>query len=579
MLRTLCRLSTREVLNLKISFRSQSRCGGWPLEMEDLKTLKTIVQDKITCRTRVDPGLVEFLHNPPYIPMTNVPRVPTTANIPEIHEYQHPKPIAKWSEQESALNELAKKAKRLLIISIPNDIFQALDSCEISKDLWLELKKQLEGGAKNLKNNRALCINEYFSFKALPSESIQSTNNRYNFLTNKCKRYGINRTSEENIVSQENRILKLMAPVGGPLALVGNATKVQNKGKKEKMTEDVQKKKKKKKVAYKGRDKRDDRGRGYGELRKFVREEHGEHRQDERGGDERRGGKKMDDRECRSNANKGKPVREATFFKKKAEYYTQRSLMAEQEYLLTDESSDEGDNNALFCGMTKVNTSDGDSEVSTSDSSSNDFEKKLFELQNNFLSCKNTCLELEKKLAFFKRESRLLTQEKDKLYLEKKSLVSEHISEKNVLKEKIGLFRFGHPETQTQMDFVCMMIPEKELSSEAPEFVPTSMEEKLFKRFLENYLRKIYENHFLNHPDITSEVHEIFQQDLLKCLSVPEVVPCTLKNINISKDTNDRQGNTCLENYASIHRDFLDSDSESESESSSVDEETSSVEQ
>ncbi|KAI3692956.1 hypothetical protein L6452_32781 [Arctium lappa] len=129
--------------------------------------------------------------------MTIVPRVP--AITPKVIEYQKPKPVIEWSEQEKELHELAKKAKRL-IMAIPNDIFQSLDSCKTSKDLWLELEKQLEGGAKTQKNNRALCINEYYAFKALPNESLQSTYNRFNSLINKCRRYGIHITSKENNV-------------------------------------------------------------------------------------------------------------------------------------------------------------------------------------------------------------------------------------------------------------------------------------------------------------------------------------------------------------------------------------------
>ena len=47
-----------------------------------------------------------------------------------------------------------------------SEIFESLDACDISKELWSELQKQLEGGVKNLKNNRALCITKYFIFKA-----------------------------------------------------------------------------------------------------------------------------------------------------------------------------------------------------------------------------------------------------------------------------------------------------------------------------------------------------------------------------------------------------------------------------
>ncbi|KAI3667081.1 hypothetical protein L6452_42125 [Arctium lappa] len=88
--------------------------------------------------------------------------------------------------------------------------------------------------------------------------------------------------------------------------------------------------------------------------------------------------------------------------------------------------------------MAEVHSSDDKSEVSTSSSYNSNSEIKLLEVQNGLLAYKSMCSEIEKKLAFFERETKLLTQEKDKLYLERKSLVSEHIVEKKGLKEKIS---------------------------------------------------------------------------------------------------------------------------------------------
>ncbi|KAI3770174.1 hypothetical protein L6452_01297 [Arctium lappa] len=601
----------------------------------------------------VDPGLVEFLQNPPFIPMTTVPRVPATANTPEILEYQHPKHVLEWSEEEKAQHELAKKAKRLIIMAIPNDIFQSLDSCETSKDLWLELEKQLEGGAKTLKNSRALCINEYFAFKALPGESIQSTYNRYNYLINKCKRYGIHRTSEENnvrfqqslndewihltmymqatfdldvwsisdlfrtLISQENRIFKLTTSVG--------AEEAQRKKKKKVLVAESESEEDSdeeidmaalaktltlmtrqfncglKKPEYRGREERDDRSRGYGEARRQEREKSGEPRQEERNG------QRSDDRagqfaaECRSSANKGKPTRDAAFYKKKAEYYTQRSLMVEQENLVTDESSDEEDT-ALFCGMAEVHSSNNESEVSTSNSCNSDFENKLLEIQNDLLAYKNTCSDLEKKLSFFERETRLLIEEKDKLYLENKFLISEHISTKKGFKEKItnldkalkdkdaqkvhekvkakigrrGLgFEDIDPYTGNKRNKSLSNIfcPGKFLKPSLPNLLSTFMRRRTSEG---PHLRKPLQMANVCHPDLTSELREIFEQDLQNCLNVPMVIPCISKILNTSEDTNG-QSKALIESQALIHKDFLDSDSESESESS-VDNGTSSVE-
>ncbi|KAJ9542509.1 hypothetical protein OSB04_029015 [Centaurea solstitialis] len=83
----------------------------------------------------IHPRITEFLHNPPFIPVTLIPRVPATAITPE-------------DEEEKELASLAPKCKRLLIMALPNDIFMSLDHC-------------LEGGIASLKNNITICINEY----------------------------------------------------------------------------------------------------------------------------------------------------------------------------------------------------------------------------------------------------------------------------------------------------------------------------------------------------------------------------------------------------------------------------------
>ncbi|KAJ9553058.1 hypothetical protein OSB04_017103 [Centaurea solstitialis] len=82
-------------------------------------------------------------------------------------------------------------------MAIPHDIFKSVDHCYLSKDIWAELERQIEGGRKTLKNNRAVCINEYHTFKALEGESLSDTYSRFNTLINNCKRYGIVRSAED----------------------------------------------------------------------------------------------------------------------------------------------------------------------------------------------------------------------------------------------------------------------------------------------------------------------------------------------------------------------------------------------
>ena len=47
------------------------------------------------------------------------------------------------------------------------------------------------------------------------------------------------------------------------------------------------------------------------------------------------------------------------------------------------------------------------------------------------------------------------------------------IPKKYMTQKQIGLFRFCHPETQSNKAFVCIVSPKKKLSPNAPEFIPT----------------------------------------------------------------------------------------------------------
>ena len=70
--------------------------------------------------------------------------------------------------------------------------------------------------------------------------------------------------------------------------------------------------------------------------------------------------------ECYSKYSRPKPQKDAAYYKKKAEYYTQRSLLAEKDDLQTDESSADEANDPSFCGMANIDSPESDQEVSTS---------------------------------------------------------------------------------------------------------------------------------------------------------------------------------------------------------------------
>ena len=47
------------------------------------------------------------------------------------------------------------------------------------------------------------------------------------------------------------------------------------------------------------------------------------------------------------------------------------------------------------------------------------------------------------------------------------------ISKNYMTQKQIGLFRFGYPETQSDVAFVCIISPETKLSPDAPKYIPS----------------------------------------------------------------------------------------------------------
>ena len=89
----------------------------------------------------VHPDLPEYQHNPPYIPTRVVPCVPATATADEVPEQIKPKKREDWLQKGRDKHDLVGRCKRLLIIAIPNDIFESLESRETSTELSAELQK------------------------------------------------------------------------------------------------------------------------------------------------------------------------------------------------------------------------------------------------------------------------------------------------------------------------------------------------------------------------------------------------------------------------------------------------------
>ncbi|KAI3746508.1 hypothetical protein L6452_08942 [Arctium lappa] len=157
------------------------------------RTDDTSLSDKIYFLESVNVG--------PHIPMVLVPRVPATTDFAEIPAY-YKKKTTNFTDEENNMMDNDSKAVRLLIMAIPNYIFQELDSCKTAKEIWDQLLNQLEEWSQL-------------------SMSIQANQDLESWSLTDI--YGTLVAHEKEVMKQKSK-----TSLGGPLALVSKQTSKEN---------------------------------------------------------------------------------------------------------------------------------------------------------------------------------------------------------------------------------------------------------------------------------------------------------------------------------------------------------------
>ncbi|GKD13792.1 hypothetical protein Tco_1198199, partial [Tanacetum coccineum] len=115
------------------------------------------------------------------------------------------------------------KAMNLILLSIPNDIYNSVEACTTAKAIWKRVERLMRGTIQNKVDRETYFMNNFDQFVAEPGEALVSVYNRFAQLMNDLERNDMHfRIQFEKLVnaSRANRLekshdpLALVAPTG-----------------------------------------------------------------------------------------------------------------------------------------------------------------------------------------------------------------------------------------------------------------------------------------------------------------------------------------------------------------------------
>nr|GEX32505.1 hypothetical protein [Tanacetum cinerariifolium] len=84
--------------------------------------------------------------------------------------------------------EADDQAIQTILLSLPEDIYAAVDSCKTAQEIWLRVQQMMKGSDIGIQEKKAKLFNEWERFTSNEGESIESYYHRFLKLMNDLKR-------------------------------------------------------------------------------------------------------------------------------------------------------------------------------------------------------------------------------------------------------------------------------------------------------------------------------------------------------------------------------------------------------
>ncbi|GJT74081.1 retrovirus-related pol polyprotein from transposon TNT 1-94 [Tanacetum coccineum] len=123
--------------------------------------------------------LLKALEDGPYV-FRNI--TPTGSIIPRLQE------VEDLQGDDLLYYDAEMELTNMILLSIPNEIYNSVDSCKTAKEMWDRVERLMRGTIQNQVDRETRFTNEFDQFVAEPGESLVSVYNRFAQLMNDLER-------------------------------------------------------------------------------------------------------------------------------------------------------------------------------------------------------------------------------------------------------------------------------------------------------------------------------------------------------------------------------------------------------
>ncbi|KAJ9544522.1 hypothetical protein OSB04_024229 [Centaurea solstitialis] len=171
-----------EIVGCKIGLYPRSQVGA---QSEDKGKVKVV--NKIPY----------FLENGPHVPTQTVHPIPAAGGQPAIPERELVKPVTDWNDEDRRLVNIDTKARSLIAMSLPDDVFHSVCHLRSAKEIWDTLCVQYEGTAVLMESRKIFLVRQYESFIHQKDETLSQLHQRFNCLLIDLKTIGTTYSNSE----------------------------------------------------------------------------------------------------------------------------------------------------------------------------------------------------------------------------------------------------------------------------------------------------------------------------------------------------------------------------------------------